>query len=296
MTATHLPNEISPATPAIVWRGATEHQTDLTKHPKINPLHHPATQPINTMKMTHFFLMICGLLFVSAMARAQVKIGANPGTIGTSSGLEVEATDGNKTIVNKTTGQVTIQDGTEGAGKILTSDATGKSSWVRPPSGKLIVATLPDGQTGFLSIPSNLEKVNLGASITLTPGNWLIYVSFNANNPSSSNQSINLQLYLSSSPTGAGGAPIPGGVGVGGLPTSITNPVAPGFLSGQILLPGQFSIGFATPQVISVASTTTYYLIGINFSAGDTSQPAGLMSISRSVVGTAAFFAQSLDF
>ncbi len=265
------------------------------------------------MKTKHYLFSLPALVLAMFIAlphaaRAQVKFGAYPGTIVTSSVLEVEATNGNKTIVDKATGTVsitgatgitgslTLVDGTQGAGKILTSDATGKSSWVTPPSGKLIVATLPDGQTGFLSIPSNLAKVNLGASITLTPGNWLIYVSFNANNPSSSSQSINLQLYLSSSPTGAGGAPIPGGVGVGGLPTSITNPVAPGFLSGQILLPGQSSIGFATPQVISVASTTTYYLIGFNFSGGDTSQPAGLMSISRAIVGTAAFFAQSLDF
>ena len=77
-------------------------------------------------------LTFAGLLLVTSFSKAQVKMGANPGTIGTNSGLEVEATNGNKTIVNKATGQVTIQDGTQGAGKSLTSDANGGSSWASP--------------------------------------------------------------------------------------------------------------------------------------------------------------------
>lgn len=53
------------------------------------------------------------MLSMSSAVYAQVKIGANPATIGTSSNLEVESTNGNKTIINKTTGQLTIQDGTQ---------------------------------------------------------------------------------------------------------------------------------------------------------------------------------------
>jgi hypothetical protein len=61
---------------------------------------------------------------------AQVKIGSNPTTIDPNNNLEVEAsTPGRKTAINKTTGQVTIQDGTEGTGKIFTSDAVGGASW-----------------------------------------------------------------------------------------------------------------------------------------------------------------------
>lgn len=60
---------------------------------------------------------------------AQVKIGANPTSIETNSAMEVEATNGNKTIVNKTNGQVRIQDGTQGTDKVLTSDASGNASW-----------------------------------------------------------------------------------------------------------------------------------------------------------------------
>src|SRR3989337_1301960 len=70
------------------------------------------------------------LVLFSTAASAQVKIGTNPTTIDPNNNLEVEAsTPGRKTSVNKTTGQVTIKDGTEGAGKILTSDAAGGASW-----------------------------------------------------------------------------------------------------------------------------------------------------------------------
>jgi len=74
-------------------------------------------------------IFAASLLFSSA-AFAQVKIGTNPTTINTANNLEVEAsTAGRKTSIDKTTGQVTIKDGTEGAGKLLTSDANGGASW-----------------------------------------------------------------------------------------------------------------------------------------------------------------------
>lgn len=245
----------------------------------------------------HIYILtsLIALLWLGGtLAHAQVKIGANPGTIGSSSNLEVEATNGNKTVVNKATGQLTIQDGTQGAGKILTSDANGGSSWVAPKSGKLILGTLPDNQTTPLTLPNNMAKVNLGASITLPPGKWMVHVGLAFFNPSTTAQ-VNLQVYLSTSPTGAGGAPIAGGVGVGGLPISLTNPVAPGFMTGEVVLPQQQTRVYPPPQVIEVATTTTFYLIGFNFSGGNTAVPNGQVSISRNISGTSAFFAQSLD-
>jgi hypothetical protein len=80
---------------------------------------------------TAFFAGV--LLFSCPVLFAQVKIGTNPTVIEPASNLEVEAsTTGRKTKVDKTTGQVTIADGTEGAGKILTSDAAGGASWQAP--------------------------------------------------------------------------------------------------------------------------------------------------------------------
>ncbi|WP_254411169.1 hypothetical protein [Dyadobacter diqingensis] len=81
------------------------------------------------------------MLFSSSSLFAQVKIGTNPTTINPANNLEVEAsTTGRKTSVNKTTGQVTVKDGTEGTDKVFTSDANGGASWQTKelPKGKLI--------------------------------------------------------------------------------------------------------------------------------------------------------------
>lgn len=84
---------------------------------------------ISTRKVTSA-LFAALLLLGSSAAFAQVKIGSNPTTIEPNSNLEVEAsTAGRKMKVDKTTGQVTITDGTQGTGKVFTSDANGGGSW-----------------------------------------------------------------------------------------------------------------------------------------------------------------------
>jgi hypothetical protein len=110
-------------------------------------------------------LFAVALLFGSSAAFAQVKIGTNPTTIEPNSNLEVEAsTPGRKTKIDKTTGQVTITDGTEGAGKVLTSDAAGGTSWQYPLSGAMV-----EGTTGNLVTVTNSGATHTytGASITL---------------------------------------------------------------------------------------------------------------------------------
>jgi hypothetical protein len=70
------------------------------------------------------------VIFDSSTVFAQLKIGTNPTTIEPSSSLEVEgSTAGRKMKVDKTTGKVSIADGTEGSGKVFTSDAVGGGSW-----------------------------------------------------------------------------------------------------------------------------------------------------------------------
>ncbi len=87
-------------------------------------------------------LFAAAMLVGSSTAFAQVKIGTNPTTIEPTSNLEVEAsTPGRKTKIDKTTGQVTISDGTEGAGKVLTSDAAGGASWQNPLAGAMVNGT-----------------------------------------------------------------------------------------------------------------------------------------------------------
>ncbi|WP_019991086.1 hypothetical protein [Rudanella lutea] len=60
-------------------------------------------------KHIYFLTSLIALLWLGGtLAHAQVKIGANPGIIGSSSNLEVEANNGNKTVVDKATGAVSI--------------------------------------------------------------------------------------------------------------------------------------------------------------------------------------------
>ncbi|WP_229216528.1 hypothetical protein [Dyadobacter sp. 3J3] len=88
------------------------------------------------MKTTQLFsktlcaALVAGAMLLSSSLFAQVKIGTNPTTIGATNNLEVEAsTAGRKTSIDKTTGKVTIADGSQGLNKVLTSDATGIATW-----------------------------------------------------------------------------------------------------------------------------------------------------------------------
>ena len=85
-------------------------------------------------------------LAASSASIAQVKVGSNPTTIDPNNNLEVEAsTPGRKTAIHKTTGQVTITDGTQGAGKVFTSDANGNGSWQAAQLVRASVAYVNDG-------------------------------------------------------------------------------------------------------------------------------------------------------
>ncbi len=99
---------------------------------------------------------------------AQIKIGTNPTTIEPNSNLEVEAsTSGRKMKVDKTTGQVTITDGTQGAGKVFTSDAAGAGSWQAAGPSVYVEASNTGSQTvvggsGFNRIIMPTEIVDIG--------------------------------------------------------------------------------------------------------------------------------------
>ncbi|WP_254411170.1 hypothetical protein [Dyadobacter diqingensis] len=84
-----------------------------------------------SLPKTFFPALFAAVMLCSASSTfAQVKIGTNPTTINPANNLEVEAaTAGRKTSIDKTTGQMTIKDGTEGSMKVLTSDANGAASW-----------------------------------------------------------------------------------------------------------------------------------------------------------------------
>ncbi|MCF2445023.1 hypothetical protein L0657_13735 [Dyadobacter sp. CY345] len=114
----------------------------------------------------------CMLLGSSAVF-AQVKIGTNPTTIDPANNLEVESsTAGNKVSVNKTTGKVTIADGSQGNDKILTSNAAGVATWQAASDLKIQRTVF----TGYFTGSSTLT--------TPLPGN-ITRIPFTTANPSS---------------------------------------------------------------------------------------------------------------
>ncbi len=122
-------------------------------------------------------MIAAAMLLGTSSAFAQVKIGSNPTSINAANNLEVEAsTAGRKTSVDKTTGQVTIKDGTEGAGKILTSDATGGASWQSPTTIRVPETVWIGEQTGtytitpFAGFDQLKDRIPLNARTGSLPG------------------------------------------------------------------------------------------------------------------------------
>ncbi|WP_254560947.1 hypothetical protein [Dyadobacter diqingensis] len=121
--------------------------------------------PLSKFLRAAFFAGI--LLFSCPVVFAQVKIGTNPTVIEAASNLEVEASTANRQFkVNKTSGQVTLKDGTQGNNKVLTSDANGAASWqlidaanvAAFPKGKMVGAqtnNLASGNPVDVSFASN---------------------------------------------------------------------------------------------------------------------------------------------
>jgi len=80
-------------------------------------------------------------------------------------------------------GQLRIVDGTQGANKVLTSDANGNSSWVTN------TGIIPAVVASLSSTPYNLTNIAgqyTGSSITLGPGKWSIQVTMLMNADASS--------------------------------------------------------------------------------------------------------------
>ncbi|NDW09158.1 hypothetical protein [Dysgonomonas sp. 520] len=67
-----------------------------------------------------------------------------------------------------------LQDGTQGNGKILTSDANGNGSW----AANGIQTVLPVWSLSLDSISIEKKGVSTGTTITLPPGKWWIHGSF----------------------------------------------------------------------------------------------------------------------
>ena len=132
-------------------------------------IHHPLAA-----KMLCSFLLGSGILLSTSVVYAQVKIGTNPTTINAANNLEVEsATAGNKISIDKATGKMTIADGSQGTGKVLTSDAGGVATWENYTNGTC---------SAFEAVKSSSFFMTLGTATILMPGDNIIDPA-NAYNP-----------------------------------------------------------------------------------------------------------------
>lgn len=121
-------------------------------------------QRIISMKLKQLFFALATTALFST-AQAQVKVGANPGTIGANSALEVEATNGKKVTVNKTDGSLTIGSVPSGAvtDSILTVDASGN---VRSMNVSRIAGS-GSATTPYLRLEGGVQAPASGASQTV---------------------------------------------------------------------------------------------------------------------------------
>ncbi|MFP3598025.1 hypothetical protein [Chryseobacterium sp. SIMBA_029] len=79
-------------------------------------------------------------------------------------------------VTNTTSTALRIVDGTQGAGKVLTSDGTGNTSWVNPALSA-VSGNLPTTTVSFTTYgPGNPPNTSLysGGTITLPQGKWLV--------------------------------------------------------------------------------------------------------------------------
>lgn len=131
---------------------------------------------MKTKNLKKFFFTLACICFTN-IAFSQVKIGSNPTVIEPASNLEVEASTGQRKVkVDKATGQVTIKDGTEGVGKVLTSNAVGGASWQKGVD----CASTQVSRNGSQTVPINTS--NNDPFITLVSNNE-IYDPSNVYNP-----------------------------------------------------------------------------------------------------------------
>ena len=110
---------------------------------------------MKTKQLISQAFLAAALLLSSSALFAQVKIGTNPTVIDPANNLEVQgSTAGRKVAVDKLTGKVTIADGSEGVGKILTSDANGIATWQTQSSLAIPVTVFSGAITSTATIPA----------------------------------------------------------------------------------------------------------------------------------------------
>jgi len=103
---------------------------------------------------------------------------SNTGNIGIGTGNPATKLEVNN---GSTAGAIKIVDGTEGTGKVLTSDANGVATWKQSFAiTPTVLGSIPSAVVNNLS-----TNKYVGSSITLPAGKWLIYLNVQVNDVSS---------------------------------------------------------------------------------------------------------------
>lgn len=127
--------------------------------------------------MRKITLVITLILFYESYS--QLKVGSNTLNISNNSHLEVESKSGSKIVITKDSskvgigtinpiskleviGDIKIVDGTQGNGKVMTSDATGKGSWQNISN---LIISQKDSTTSSNGLSSFGKDVQLGGSL-----------------------------------------------------------------------------------------------------------------------------------
>jgi len=148
-----------------------------------------------------------------------------------------------------------MQDGSEGANKVLVSDATGRATWVN--SSSVTPAVLGTLNTTNKTVSNNLL---IGSSLTLSPGRWLVYVGQLINSSVAATTSNNLWMRITLSSSSSS------------ISTSnfsfLGSSLVSGWLSPSISNLGGFSFISGVIPVQINSSTTLYTWFSNNSPAG----------------------------
>jgi len=151
-------------------------------------------------------------------------------------------------------GAFSMQDGSQGLGKVLSSDADGKATWVTNVAvTAAVIGTLGSGYTG-----DSTATQATGSYIDLPAGKWSVQASvlLAATNPPTSGQAIWARLWFSDSATGNATGDYVGGAGT--------------LISGSFVGPAPLALASGTVVINNTSGASKrYYLVkGTHDNAG----------------------------
>ncbi len=162
---------------------------------------------------------------------------------------------------------ITIVDGTQGAGKVLTSDANGVGTWVTPPLTKTAkLGNFPSGSFVYPVPNGTASPVYSLLSISLPPGEWAVNLGLVFDNLGTN--TFWQDIYLSSTSSGS--------ITRTNFThsSSATDPLYGGVLTGSVAFTPNTAVnrkGFVTGRAIITvtgSSTSTIYLMLQNQTSG----------------------------